>query len=154
MNHEVYTLIADDDMGHATLIRRNLKRMGLSNPIIHFKDGQEVLNYLFNHSNSDFKNGKSYVLLLDIRMPKVDGIEVLRRIKENSILKTIPVIIITTTDDPRDIEQCFSLGCSSYIVKPVKYEKFTESIRQLGLFIEVNKVPVLNEINPCLEKGN
>jgi CheY-like chemotaxis protein len=146
MKNEVHILIADDDMGHATLIRRNLKRMGLTNPVIHFKDGQEVLDYLFKKTDGPhWQVGHSYVLLLDIRMPKVDGIEVLRQIKEDSELKKIPVIMITTTDDPRDIEQCHSFGCSSYIVKPIKYEKFVESIQQLGLFFKVIEVPVLSE---------
>ncbi|MGE5340895.1 MAG: response regulator [Candidatus Omnitrophota bacterium] len=147
MRDEVHILIADDDIGHATLIRRNLKRLGLSNPVTHFKDGQEVLDYLFKRTaqGPHWQGGNSYVLLLDIRMPKVDGVEVLRSIKNDPELRKIPVIMITTTDDPRDIEQCHSFGCSGYIVKPVKYDKFVEAVQKLGLFFKVIEVPVLSE---------
>ena len=146
MNQQVHILIADDDMGHATLIRRNLKRLGLVNPVIHFKDGQEVLDFLFRKADGPHcQEGRSYLLLLDIRMPKVDGVEVLRSIKADPELGNIPVIMITTTDDPRDIEQCRIFGCSSYIVKPVRYEKFVEAIRELGLFFKVIEVPRLSE---------
>jgi CheY-like chemotaxis protein len=128
MKEDVHILIADDDMGHAALIRRNLKRLGLPNPVIHFKDGQEVLDFLFK------KSAGPYLLLLDIRMPKKDGLEVLRCIKGDPELGKIPVIMITTTDDPWDIEQCQLFGCSSYIVKPIKYETFVDAVRKSGLF--------------------
>lgn len=146
MREEVQILIADDDMGHATLIRRNLKRMGITNSVIHFKDGQEVLDFLFPPADGPrWEKGKSYLLLLDIRMPKVDGVEVLRRMKKDVEIRKIPVIMITTTDDPRDIEVCHDFGCSSYIVKPVKYDKFVEAVQKLGLYFKVIEVPVLRE---------
>jgi len=145
MKKEVNILIAEDDLGHAALIRKNLKRSGISNSIIHFKDGQEVLDYLFCKGEPPHrKNGDSYMLLLDIRMPKVDGVEVLRQIKNHSELKKIPVIMITTTDDPREVEKCHKLGCSNYITKPVDYEKFVESIKKLGYFLMVVEVPAIN----------
>jgi CheY-like chemotaxis protein len=146
MNRHVHILIADDDMGHATLIRRNLKRLGLVNPVIHFKDGQEVLDFLFRKAGGPhWQEGHTYLLLLDIRMPKVDGLEVLRTIKADPELGKIPVIMITTTDDPMDIEQCHLCGCSGYMVKPVRYEKFVEVIRKLGLFFKVTEeVPGLS----------
>jgi len=142
MKDEVHILIADDDMGHATLIRRNLKRAGLPNPITHFKDGRELLDFLFNKSDAPHReSGSSYLLLLDIRMPKVDGVEALNCIKEDDDLKKIPVIMLTTTDDPREIEKCHVLGCNSYIVKPINYEKFVEAIKKLGVFLQVIEVP-------------
>ena len=145
MKEEVKIIIAEDDEGHATLIRRNLKRAGVSNDIIHFKDGQETLDYLFK-KNKDLsrESGVPILLLLDINMPKVDGVEVLRQLKEDVELRKIPVIMITTTDDPREVEKCHQLGCNSYITKPIDSTKFVEAIRKLGLFLLVVEVPVIN----------
>jgi CheY-like chemotaxis protein len=84
------------------------------------------------------------VLLLDIRMPKVDGIQVLEQVKADPELRKLPVVMITTTDDPREVERCHSLGCSNYIAKPIDYEKFVNAIRQLGLFLAVVQVPTIN----------
>jgi CheY-like chemotaxis protein len=87
--------------------------------------------------------GASYLLLLDIRMPKIDGIEVLRRLKEDEELKKIPVIMITTTDDPREIDFCHRLGCNSYIAKPLDYDHFVNAIQQLGFFLKIVHIPSL-----------
>ena len=145
MNTEVVILIAEDDAGHASLIKKNLKRAGISNEIIHFKDGQETLDFLLRRGEGPHRvSDTGYLLLLDIRMPKVDGVEVLQQIKQDKELRKIPVIMITTTDDPREVEQCHSLGCSNYIAKPIDYDKFVESIRQLGLFLAVVEVPKIN----------
>jgi len=145
MKKEVVILIAEDDEGHASLIRKNLKRAGVSNEIHHFKDGQETLDFLMGTNNGHHrKSGTAYLLLLDIRMPKVDGVEVLRQIKDDEELRKMPVIMITTTDDPREVENCHRLGCSNYITKPIDYEKFVESIKQLGLFLMVVEVPSIN----------
>lgn len=145
MKKEVVILIVEDDMGHAALIRKNLVRSGITNMIIHFKDGQEVLDFLFKAGKPPHReNGTSYLLLLDIRMPKVDGVEVLKQIKEDKELRKIPVIMITTTDDPREVEKCHQYGCSNYITKPVDYEKFVESIKKLGYFLMVVEIPKIN----------
>ena len=145
MKKEVVILIAEDDEGHASLIRKNLKRAGVSNEIHHFMDGQETLDFLMGSKNGQHrKAGAAYLLLLDIRMPKVDGVEVLRQIKGDEELCKMPVIMITTTDDPREVENCHRLGCSNYIAKPIDYEKFVESIKQLGLFLMVVEVPSIN----------
>ena len=142
MDREVVIIIAEDDMGHATLIKKNLNRAGIHNRIIHFKDGEETLNFLFQKNDGPHLTaGESYLLLLDIRMPKVNGVEVLKQIKEDEDLRKIPVIMITTTDDPREVAHCHSLGCSNYITKPVDYDRFVEAIRQLGLFLMVVEVP-------------
>jgi len=138
----VVILIAEDDEGHTALISRNLKRAGLANPIITFKDGRETLDFLTCKGEGPHRErGAQNLLLLDIRMPKVDGIDVLRQLKKDEELRKMPVIIITTTDDPREVDQCYKLGCSSYITKPVDYEKFVEVIKKLGLFLLVVKVP-------------
>lgn len=145
MKKDVHILIADDDMGHVNLIQKNLRRSGITNPIIHFKDGQEVLDFLFKKqkSNPSHKKPNSYLLLLDIRMPKMDGIKVLQRVKKDPELKKIPIIMLSTTDDPLDIGQCHYFGCSSYIIKPIKYDKFVEAIRMLALFLKVIEVPFI-----------
>jgi CheY-like chemotaxis protein len=138
-------LIVDDDEGHALLVRNNLEESGLSNRIEHFRDGQTVLDFLFRHGTGPSREeGQSYLVLLDIRMPKMDGIEVLRRLKANSELHKLPVIMLTTTDDPREVDLCHELGCNIYIQKPVDYDKFTEAIRRLGLFIALLLVPPVN----------
>lgn len=145
MKGEMTILIAEDDMGHATLIQKNLKRAGITNQIIHFKDGEETLDFLFRKNNGVQRvSGTPYLLLLDIRMPKVDGVEVLRQVKHDQELKKIPVIMITTTDDPREVEHCHELGCSNYITKPIDYDNFVDAIRQLGLFLMVVEVPEIN----------
>lgn len=135
--------MAEDDEGHSALIKKNLKRAGIENEIIHFKDGQGTLDFLFNKKNGR-KLKMAYLLLLDIRMPKVDGVEVLRQVKADNELKKMPVIIITTTDDPREVSRCHELGCSNYVTKPIDYDKFMDAIRQLGLFLLVVEVPILN----------
>ena len=151
MTHEVIILIADDDAGHIRLIEKNLTRAGLHNPMQRFEDGQQILDFFFGKTaSSGFTPETSYLLLLDIRMPKVDGVEVLRQIKADSALRKIPVIMLTTTDDPREVERCHTLGCNSYIVKPVDYDKFAEAITNLGLFISLVEIPGIeqSEISP------
>lgn len=141
MQSEATILIAEDDDGHATLIKKNLRRAGVKQEMLHFRDGQEVLDFLFKRSPEHMEEGRSYVLLCDIRMPKIDGIEVLRQLKADPHLRTIPVIMITTTDDPKDVDQCHVLGCSNYITKPVDYDKFVQSVQQLGVFLSMVEVP-------------
>jgi len=141
MTKEVVILIADDDLGHVRLIEKNLHRAGLHNPIERFENGQDILDFLFGRGPRQRAKEAAYLLLLDIRMPKVDGVEVLRKVKADSELRKVPVIMLTTTDDPREVEHCHALGCSNYVVKPVDYEKFAEAIKQFGLFIALVQVP-------------
>jgi CheY-like chemotaxis protein len=142
MNREVVILLADDDEGHAELIRKNLHRAGIVNPIKYFSDGQAVVDFLFCQGAGEHRvQGMPYVLLLDIRMPKLTGTEVLQLIKSAPDLRRLPVIMITTTEDPQEVERCHNLGCSSYIAKPVEYDDFVQAIRQLGLFLAVVEVP-------------
>ncbi len=144
MTTEMTILIAEDDDGHAALIQKNLKRAGVTNTIIRFRDGQEVLDFLHMQGDGSKREPEApYVLLLDIRMPKIDGFEVLSRIKDDPQLRKIPVIMVTTTDDQQDIDRCHELGCSSYITKPVEYENFVHAITQLGLFLTIVDVPCI-----------
>jgi CheY-like chemotaxis protein len=142
LNRDPVILIVDDDEGHAILVRDNLEAAGLSNRFEHFSDGQEVLDFFFHRGDGRQSHaGETYLVLLDIRMPKVDGIEVLRRLKSDPELHKLPVIILTTTDDVREVERCHQLGCNVYIQKPVDYEKFAEAMRRLGLFMSLLLVP-------------
>ncbi|MBI3885940.1 MAG: response regulator [Opitutae bacterium] len=142
MNSTPTILIVEDDEGHAILIRENLEMAGLKNPVRHFRDGQAILDYFFDRSGKAVRaHDGTYLVLLDIRMPKVDGIEVLRRLKADPGLRTLPVIMLTTTDDTREVQRCHELGCNVYIQKPVDYDKFAEAIRRLGLFVSMLLVP-------------
>jgi CheY-like chemotaxis protein len=135
-------LIADDDDGHAFLVEDNLRRGGVNAAFLRFADGQEVLDFLFGRTSTPpFEPDKAYLLLLDIRMPKVDGISVLQQIKGDERLRKLPVIMLTTTDDPREIDRCHALGCNVYVHKPVSFESFAHAITELGKFVALVKVP-------------
>jgi CheY-like chemotaxis protein len=135
-------LLAEDDEGHAFLVQRNLERAGIANRVIHVPDGQAALDYVLRQG--EFENrapGGPLLLVLDINMPRVDGVEVLMQIKAREDTARLPVIMLTTTDDPREIERCYNLGCNVYITKPVEYEDFVEAVRRLGFFLQVVQVP-------------
>ena len=139
----IVIVYAEDDDGHAALIERNLRRAGLSNGFVRLRDGQEALDYFQpgNACTSGADRPSTCVLLLDIKMPRVDGIEVLRQLKGNVATASLPIIMLTTTDDPRDIQRCYELGCNVYVTKPVEYEPFVEAIKRLGFFLQVVKLP-------------
>jgi CheY-like chemotaxis protein len=142
MVDELVILIVEDDDGHARLTEKNLRRAGIKNTMARFRDGQEIMDFLFCRGEGRKRqNETAYLLLLDIRIPKIDGVEVLRQIKRHDELRKIPVIMLTTMDDPREVESCHDLGCSHYIVKPVEYDKFSEVLSQLGLFLKIVQVP-------------
>jgi len=144
MRPQVGILVAEDDEGHFALIRRNLKRAGVGGPVLRFSDGQEILDFLYDRVyGSEQADGQAFVLLLDIRMPKVDGIEVLRRLRADPILRCLPVVILTTTDDPTEVDRCYQAGAGLYVVKPIQYDRFVETIRRIGLFIATVCVPSL-----------
>jgi CheY-like chemotaxis protein len=145
MNRTPEILIVDDDEGHAILVRENLIAAGLNNPVRHFRDGQAVLDFFFGPDAARRPHsGQAYLVLLDVRMPKVEGVEVLRRLKADPELRKMPVVVLTTTDDAREVERCHQLGCNVYIQKPVDYDKFAEAIRRLGLFITLMMLPPVN----------
>ena len=145
MNDNAVILIAEDDDGHFSLIKKNLARAGIFNEVIQFGDGQQLMDFLcINGSEPQRECNTPYLLMLDIRMPKMDGIDVLTQIKADDDLSRIPVVMLTTTDDPVEIKRCHELGCSMYIVKPVEYDKFTHTIRKLGSFFSVISVPSIN----------
>ena len=134
-------LIAEDDDGHADLILEYLREAGVRNPIIRFRDGQEVMTYLAPPAGPPpWEGDQTFLLLLDINMPKMDGMEVLRRLKGSEATRNIPVIMLTTTDDPREVAACYRLGCNFYIAKPMGFEAFSETLTRLGQFLLVLQV--------------
>jgi CheY-like chemotaxis protein len=138
----VTMVLVEDDPGHARLIERNLRRAHITNDLVVLRDGQEAVEYFFPEGEDGTAGrGMPLLVLLDLNLPGVDGYQVLARLKADERTRRIPVIILTTTDDPRDIARCYDLGCNVYITKPVEYEQFAEAIRQLGLFLSVVKVP-------------
>jgi CheY-like chemotaxis protein len=141
-DRELIILLAEDDEGHAYLVQQNLLDAGLSNRIVHVQDGQEALDYIrcAGAYRDRVPNGP-LLLLLDINMPRVDGVEVLRQLKADPRTDELPVIMLTTTDDPREVKRCYELGCASYVTKPVDYDRFVEAIRRLGLFLSIVQVP-------------
>lgn len=117
MQDDVVILIAEDDLGHFLLAKRQIRNSGVSRKIIHFSDGQLARDFL--NENCIDGDGTQYLLLLDIRMPKIDGIEILEYVKTHPDLKHLPVVIVTTSDNQANVLRCEQLGCDDYIVKPL-----------------------------------
>ncbi|MCK0195808.1 response regulator [Ancylobacter sp. 6x-1] len=132
----------EDDEGHARLIERNIRRAGVNNPITPFTNGTEALAYLLGPNGSgEVSAGRHLLILLDLNLPDMTGIEILEKVKSNPHTRRTPVVVLTTTDDSREIQRCYDLGANVYITKPVNYESFAHAIRQLGLFFSVMQVP-------------
>ncbi len=135
-------LIVDDDDGHVELVRRNLSRIALGNPICALNDGERALDYIFRRREYVHRSSATLLILLDINMPgSINGIDVLRQIKADPRTCKTPVIMLSTTDDPREVALCYELGCSVYITKPVEPLQFIEAIKRLGLFLQVIRLP-------------
>jgi CheY-like chemotaxis protein len=117
MKKDVVILIAEDDIGHFLLAKRRLRSSGVTSEIIHFPDGQLVSDFLKDNCIND--NETKYLLLLDIRMPKIDGIEILEFVKKHPDLQDIAVVVVTTSDNPLNVLRCRQLNCDGYIVKPL-----------------------------------
>jgi CheY-like chemotaxis protein len=141
---EVTILLTEDDPGHARLIEKNLRRGNIANEIVTVGDGQAALDYLATQGErGPGRRPLPVLVLLDLNLPVLDGYQVLQRMKADERTKRIPVIILTTTDDPREVARCYDLGCNVFITKPVDYEHFSEAVRQLGLFLSIVTVPDL-----------
>ncbi|MEO8145985.1 MAG: response regulator [Bacteroidia bacterium] len=144
-NSEVEILLVEDNMNDAELTIRALRKKNIVNNLVHLKDGAEAIDFLFGTGSFEGRNinNKPKVILLDLKMPKVNGIEVLTRIKLNEITKKIPVVILTSSKEDPDIEKCYALGANSYIVKPVEFEGFAKAVSDVGLYwVLLNQAPV------------
>ena len=140
---EPFTVVLiEDDEGHASLIRKNLQRVGVLNPILHLKNGAEAMAYFFD---APLKAHDKTVVVMDLNMPGIDGFDILRRLKTEEATRQMPVVVLTTTDNPRDIDHCYALGCNAFMTKPIGYDDFSEAIRKLGLMLTVVRVPHIKE---------
>ena len=139
----VLIMLVEDDEGHLLLIHENLRGGGIVNDVIAMRNGQEALDYLCRRGKyqDQAKSPRPGLILLDIRMPKVDGFAVLEKVKADPQLRAIPVLMLTSTDDQAEVNRCYAMGANGYIVKPIRYEDFQERIKALGLFLDIVRFP-------------
>lgn len=135
-SNEIEILLVEDNVHDAELTIRTLRKQGIVNKLFHLRDGAAALNYLFG--TGEFKGRDTInvpkLILLDLKMPKVDGIEVLQNIKSNSLTRKIPVVILTSSKEHPDVDKCYALGANSYIVKPVEFDNFSKAVAEIGLY--------------------
>ena len=144
-SEEVEILLIEDNPNDAELAIRALKKSNIKNNLIHINDGAVALDFLFGSGEYEGRNlnNKPKVIFLDLKMPKVDGIEILRRIKSTENTKNIPVVVLTSSKENPDIEKCYALGANSYIVKPVEFENFIKAVSDVGLYwVVLNEKPI------------
>jgi two-component system, response regulator len=142
--HDVDVLLVEDNPDDATLVIRELKKNNLANKLIHLTDGVEALDFIFGRGMFSERNveDKPKVILLDLKMPKINGLEVLQEIRNDERTKFIPVVVMTSSKEERDIFNSYSLGVNAYVVKPVGFDNFSKAVAELGLFwILVNQPP-------------
>jgi DNA-binding response OmpR family regulator len=139
---EVTIVMVEDDEGHARLIEKNVRRAGVNNEIVPFTNGNAALDYILGTDRTGDNIQNRYMLiLLDLNLPDMSGLDILEKVKSNVHAKRLPVVILTTTDDEREIQRCYDMGANVYITKPVDYDSFANAIRQLGLFFSVMQIP-------------
>lgn len=136
-------LLVEDNEGHRFLIREQLRAGGLANELVELPDGQAALDYLYRRGayRSAARARRPGLILLDINMPKVDGFAVLEQVKRTPALQVIPIFMLTSTDDQREINRCYALGANSYIVKPIRSEQFQARMQALGTFLGIARFP-------------
>jgi CheY-like chemotaxis protein len=145
MNGQPLTiLLVEDNPDHAELVMRNLEDFKVSNRVIHVDDGQKALDYL--HGQGEYADRRTYplpdLMLLDLRLPRVDGLQVLRQVKENADLRSLPVVILTTSDAERDLATAYDYHTNSFLTKPINFTEFSSLIRDLGFYwLAWNKRP-------------
>jgi two-component system, response regulator len=140
-------LLVEDNPYDVEMVLHTFKKHNITNRIHVVRDGAEALDFIFGTGGYSGQNflGQPKLILLDLKLPKVDGIEVLRRIRNDPVTKKIPVVVLTSSKETKDIEECYALGVNSYIVKPVDFEQFSTAIREIGMYwVLLNQPPVLN----------
>lgn len=143
-NGEVEILLVEDNPDDAELAIRALKKNNLANKILHVTDGEEALDFIFCKGKYADRNNEKEprVILLDLKLPKVSGLEVLEKVKSDHIKKLIPIVVLTSSKEDKDIVESYRLGVNSYIVKPVDFEKFVQAVKDLGLYwLLLNQAP-------------
>jgi len=147
MNTPLEILLVEDNLQDAELTIRALRKRNLANHLIHVSDGQEALDFLFGSGTYQGRdvNLLPKVVLLDLKLPKLDGIDVLRRLRADPRTCLLPVVVLTSSREDRDVVETYKLGANSYIVKPVDFEKFSEAVSSLGLYwLLLNESPIPN----------
>jgi CheY-like chemotaxis protein len=132
----ILVMLVEDNVDHAELVIRTLEEHRIANRVRHFLDGQSALDYLFERGEYAGRadNARPHVILLDLRLPRVDGIDVLRAIKEDDHLKTIPVVVLTTSEAEKDVAKAYYNHANSYLVKPVGFDEFKRLMDDLGFY--------------------
>ena len=142
MNSLKRILLVEDSVQDAEIALKALADYHLANEVLHLRDGAEALDFLYRRGEfSDRRNGQPAVVLLDLKMPRVDGLEVLRQMKGDPDLKMIPVVIMTSSREERDLVDSYQLGVNAYVVKPVKFQAFVDAVKQVGAFWAVLNEP-------------
>lgn len=137
---QITIVMIEDDEGHARLIERHLRRAGIEDEIVPFTTGAPALEYLLGPDGTGAAHhDRPLVLLLDLSLPDMHGAHILQMVKKNQHLQHSPVVVLTTTDDKYEVERCYSLGCNSYVVKPINYEAFGQAIQSLGELLKSMK---------------
>jgi CheY-like chemotaxis protein len=140
MSTQMIIVMIEDDEGHARLIERHLRRAGIDDEIVPFTTGAPALEYLLGPDGTGAANhDRPFVLLLDLSLPDMHGAHILQTVKKNRNLQHSPVVVLTTTDDKYEVDRCYSLGCDSYVVKPINYEAFGHAIQSLGELLKAMK---------------
>lgn len=138
MENDIEILLVEDNASDAEMTIRALRKGNIANKIIHLEDGYDALEYLYNSGTTP----KPKVILLDLKMPRVNGIELLEKLKSQESTKTIPVVVLTSSKEDPDIKRCYELGVNAYVVKPVNVEAFNAAVKELGLFwVLINQTP-------------
>ena len=149
MNHEVEILLVEDNPSDAELALRALKKNNLSNNVIRVCDGEEALDFIFARGPFKGRNKLNIpkLILLDLKLPKINGLEVLKIIKADPVTKIIPVVVLTSSNEESDMIESYRLGVNSYIVKPVDFDKFIDSVRDIGLYwLLLNQQPDIKNL--------
>lgn len=145
MNAEpIDILLVEDNVHDAELTIRALLKSGITNPLLHVKDGEEAINFMYGKGHYSNKNANDLpkLILLDLKMPKVDGIEVLRVLKGDEHLKKVPVVLLTSSKEDKDVKECYSCGVNSYIVKPVDFDSYKKSVTSVAFYwLTLNQLP-------------